>query len=70
MTSSKTVWRKATASGGNGGNCVEVARDGDWILVRDSKEPQGAMLTFTLAEWAAFLDGARKGEFDDPPIDA
>jgi hypothetical protein len=32
--------------------------------VRDSKHPDGPVLTFTAAEWAAWLDGARKGEFD------
>jgi hypothetical protein len=35
------------------------------IAVRDSKDPEGAILTYTAAEWRAFLDGAKKGEFDD-----
>jgi Domain of unknown function (DUF397) len=58
------AWRKATKSGNNGA-CVEVrsARDGG-AQVRDSKDPGGAVLTFTAAEWDAFLDGARLGEFD------
>jgi hypothetical protein len=42
-----------------------VARVGDVIGVRDSKDPSGPMLTFTLAEFEAFLDGTHKGEFDD-----
>ncbi|MBS2533267.1 DUF397 domain-containing protein [Catenulispora sp. NF23] len=58
-------WRKATQSGNNGGQCVEVATlpDGG-RAVRDSKDPDGARLRFTAAEWAAFLDGAKSGEFD------
>jgi hypothetical protein len=35
------------------------------MLVRDSKDTTGAVLRFTAAEWEAFVDGVRKGEFDD-----
>jgi hypothetical protein len=60
----KLVWRKASKSGNNG-QCVEVAfLDAGAVAVRDSKDPEGPVLTFTPAEWGAFLDGARKGEFD------
>lgn len=55
-------WRKARASGIKG--CVEVARF-TRILVRDSKDPGGPVLAYTVEEVAAFLDGAKKGEFDD-----
>jgi hypothetical protein len=34
------------------------------IEVRDSKNPEGPGLRFTPGEWAAWLDGAKKGEFD------
>lgn len=58
-------WRKAAASTGNGA-CVELAPGGSGAVhLRDSKDPQGAVLTFTRAEIAAFLDGAKGGEFDD-----
>jgi predicted secreted Zn-dependent protease len=57
------VWRKASKSG-NQGQCVEVATVANGVLVRDSKNPTGPVLSFTEAEWDAFLDGARKGEFD------
>jgi len=60
---SRAVWRKARKSSGNG-QCVEVRDRGEAIDVRDSKNPTGAVLTFTPDEWAAFLDGAREGEFD------
>jgi hypothetical protein len=58
-------WRKSSRSGGSGGNCVEVATlPNGGRAVRDSKDRSGPVLTFTEAEWDAFLDGARKGEFD------
>ncbi len=56
-------WRKATKSNNNGA-CTEVRRTGDEIQVRDSKNPTGLVLSFTPVEWDAFLDGAKKGEFD------
>lgn len=59
------VWRKATASGGTGGDCVEVAPlTHGRVAVRDSKHPTGPALVFTASEWAAFKDGVSKGEFD------
>jgi hypothetical protein len=56
-------WQKASASGNQG--CVEVApmRDGG-VAVRDSKNTGGPVLRFSRVEWAAFLDGMGKGEFD------
>jgi len=58
------VWRKSTKTQANG-QCVEMARVGDVIGVRDSKDPSGPVLAFTVSEFEAFLDGAHKGEFDD-----
>lgn len=58
-------WRKSSYSGGNGGNCVEVADlDHGARAVRDSKDRNGPALIFTPAEWAAFTAGVRDGEFD------
>lgn len=59
------VWRKASASSGNGGGCIELARVGDVIALRDSKNPDQAAHLYTLHELACFLDGAQRGEFDD-----
>jgi hypothetical protein len=58
------AWRKAQLSTTNG-SCVEVAAAGGKIALRDSKDPSGPILVYTPAEWDAFLDGAKKGEFDD-----
>lgn len=55
-------WVKADAS--SQGACVEVAHLEDWTVLRDSKDPDGPKQFYTAYEWACFLDGARKGEFD------
>jgi hypothetical protein len=59
------TWIKATASDSNG-SCLEVAQHPEGgRYVRDSKDHGGGpTLYFTAAEWTAFLDGARNGEFD------
>jgi len=50
------VWRKATRSGANGGDCVEVATRADALVaVRDSKDPDGATLTFSTSDWREFI---------------
>jgi len=61
---SAVVWRKAAASNASG-NCVEVAILDRTVAVRDTKDAGGGpVLFFTSAEWRAFLDGAKGGEFD------
>lgn len=56
-------WLKATASV-PGGMCIEVAPLGDAVALRDSKEPQQGAFIYSRAEFAAFVDGCRRGEFD------
>ena len=58
------VWIKSSQSFSNG-NCVEVTElPGGFVGVRNSRDPGGPILSFTQAEWDAFLRGARLGEFD------
>jgi hypothetical protein len=77
MDLSLARWRKSTLSGGNGGNCVEVAAVAGWdaavankatedrvVVVRDSKNPEAGRLAYTLAEWDAFVAAVKTGEFD------
>jgi hypothetical protein len=62
------VWRKATASNPSG-NCVELAElESGEIAMRNSRFPSGAVITYTRAEIAAFIDGVRGGEFDDMAV--
>ncbi len=58
------TWLKAQASTYNG-QCVEVASTPSKVAMRDSKDPDGPVLVYTHAEFEAFLDGARNGEFDN-----
>jgi len=56
-------WRKSTRSLADTA-CVEVARMPDGVAVRDSKYSDGPVLRYTRAEWAAFVQGVKDGEFD------
>lgn len=57
-------WRKSTHSGGDMGECVEVATNLPGIVaVRDSKNPTGPVLPFTADEWRSFLTRVRKQPF-------
>ena len=47
-------WRTSTHSDANGGNCVEVADFPRVVRVRDSKDRDGASLTFSAEAWTAF----------------
>jgi hypothetical protein len=57
-------WRKSSRS--TSGACFEVAPLPGTILVRDSKDQDGPVLTFDRAVFAAFIDGVTHGEFDLP----
>ena len=62
---SRAAWAKSSHSGGNGGQCVEVAANLDGIVaVRDSKDPHGPALIFTPGEWQTFAAGVKSGNFD------
>jgi hypothetical protein len=47
-------WRKSSRSNG-GGACVELALAAEAVAVRDSKNPDGPILTFPAGSLAAFL---------------
>lgn len=57
-------WRTSSRSGGV--NCIEVRIEADRVHIRDSKKIQGAVLTFSRAEWQAFVAGVQNGEFGPP----
>jgi len=59
-------WFKSSLSFSNG-NCLEAQFPPDGgVAVRNSRDPDGPVLTFTADEWDAFLGGVMLGEFDLP----
>jgi hypothetical protein len=54
------TWRTSSYSGSNGGNCIEVAAAPACVAVRDSKDPDGAILAFSPHDWQRFT-GQMKG---------
>lgn len=61
----RAVWRKSSHSGGNGGNCVEVARNlPGTVAVRDSKDRGGPELAVGDRAWSQFIQGIKDGELD------
>jgi Domain of unknown function (DUF397) len=56
------AWRTSSYSGGNGGQCVEVAavqvrrgRPDRICAVRDSRNPRGPVLAFGPLQWQRFI---------------
>jgi Domain of unknown function (DUF397) len=57
---STLIWHKSSASGGDGA-CVEVAKSGSCVLVRDSRDRSGAVLVLTRAQWLGLLRHIKNG---------
>ncbi|MGW7370082.1 DUF397 domain-containing protein [Streptomyces sp. NPDC054841] len=58
------TWIKSSHSNATG-NCVELAAlPGGRVAVRNSRDPHGPALVYTRDEVAAFVAGARDGDFD------
>ena len=62
-TLGRLAWRVATKC--NGGACIRIAAHDGKVLLGDSKNPEGPVLVYSRAEWEAFADGVRQGDFDD-----
>jgi hypothetical protein len=52
-------WRKSSYSGTNGGSCVEAADMGARILVRDTTDRGGVVLSISPDAWHRFTDTVR-----------
>ena len=45
-------------------HCVMISMDENAVFVKDSKDMRLEGLRFTKAEWVAFVEGVKAGEFD------
>ena len=60
------IWRKASYSTANGGNCVEVAGvpQSRLIAARDSKHPAGPHLLFSRSDWRGLIEDIKARRYD------
>jgi hypothetical protein len=63
-SSTLTGWYKSSYSGGDQGECLEVARGHAGVPVRDSKAVTGPALVFSAHCWAAFVTAVRDSRMD------
>ena len=59
IADSMNTWRKSSYSGSSGNNCVEVAQSDNAVLVRDTTNRDGALLTVDAAVWQLFTASLR-----------
>jgi hypothetical protein len=52
-------WRKSSYSGNGGEACIEVGSTAAHILVRDTTNRTGSVLTIPATAWRALLAGVR-----------
>ncbi|MER6075513.1 DUF397 domain-containing protein [Streptomyces sp. NPDC001817] len=60
-SSALTGWYKSSHSGGDQGECLEVACGHAGVPVRDSKDTSGPALIFSADGWANFLTAVKQG---------
>jgi Domain of unknown function (DUF397) len=56
------TWRTSSRSGG--GQCVEIAIDGEHVYMRHSKDPAGPILTFDREAFRDFIAYLKTGALD------
>ncbi|WP_119726607.1 DUF397 domain-containing protein [Thermomonospora amylolytica] len=59
-SSQRLQWRKSSYSATGNEACVELADLGRVVGIRDSKDPEGPVLSVTRDGLAALLDAARR----------
>ena len=52
-------WRKSSYSGDNGGACVEIASSAQVVLVRDTTNRSGPVVTFSADAWRSFTTSTK-----------
>jgi len=46
------------------GQCIKVARAGEFVVIGNTTKPEGPVSEFTVDEWRHFLAGVKLGDFD------
>ncbi|GAA1790939.1 DUF397 domain-containing protein [Actinomadura chokoriensis] len=59
MDLTKAVWRKASRSTVQNDNCVEIAGVSATVAIRDSKDPNGPMLTMKRTDFKRFTEAIK-----------
>jgi hypothetical protein len=65
---SRAQWGKSSYSNGEGGQCVEFARNfaaSGIVPVRDSKDPEGPAIVTSPGSWTSFVSAVRSGGLAD-----
>ncbi|WP_345579019.1 DUF397 domain-containing protein [Streptomyces prasinosporus] len=60
------MWVRSSYSNGAGGECVECARVTRGVLVRDSKDAGGPVVTVGAGAWRCFVGGLGRGRSVPP----
>lgn len=56
-------WRKSSYSNSDGGQCVEVSDSIPAVVpVRDSKNPNGPVMTVPAGAWSSFVAAVKDGQ--------
>jgi len=58
------TWHRSSDGDGAIEVAFVVALDEQWVLMRVAGDSDGRVLVFDRYEWECFVDGAKKGEFD------
>ncbi len=53
-----SIWRKSRRSLGNG-NCIQVAVSSDAVMVRDSADSAGPVISYPAEAWRVFVAAAK-----------
>jgi Domain of unknown function (DUF397). len=64
--SNLTGWYKSSHSGGDQGECLEVARGYNVVPVRDSKISGGRVLVFSADGWTSFVTAVKTTRLTGP----
>ena len=57
-------WRKARRC--DSGACVEIATRGEHVLVRESMDPDGTLISLSHDMWKEFVARVKHDDFVDP----